>query len=104
MQKNPQFKQLLEIAESICKGSANVIASSDGLAPDTLHYSPSIQTFLYEYHRHDGPQPVSTGSILQRVEGPCPFTYKIHEYNGKSPYLEINLGKFTSILHFKTEL
>ena len=105
MYKNPQINRLLEIANNICKGSANIIATSDNeLAPDTLHYNPSIKTFLYEYHRHEGPQPVSTGSILQREDAPAPFTFQIHEYNGKPPYLEITLGKFTSILHFKTEL
>lgn len=101
MKKNPQFKKLLDIAERICNGSANIIAtSSTEYSFDSLHYNPRTKTFLYEYSRHEGVQPISTGSILQREDGICPFTFHIHEYNEKPPYLEINLGKITSILHF----
>ena len=104
MFKNPQLNKLLQLANDICNGSPTIIASSNSeFAADTLHYSPSTKTFLFEYHRHDGPQPTSTGSILQREDAPAPFSFQIHEYNGKPPYLEITLGKFTSILHFKTE-
>ena len=101
MKKNPQFKKLLDIAERICDGSANIIAkSSVEYSPDSLHYNPHTKTFLYEYFRHEGFQPILTGSILQREDGICPFTFHIHEYNGKPPYLEINLGNITSILYF----
>lgn len=101
MKKNPQFQQLLSIANRICKDGPTIIARSDKeYSPDTLHYNPRTNTFLYEYFRHEGLQPVSTGSILQREEGICPFTFHIHEYNGKPPYLEINLGNIISILHF----
>lgn len=101
MKKNPQFKKLLDIAERICNGSANIIATSSAAhSPDSLRYNPRTKTFLYEYSRYEGSQSISDGSILQREDGICPFTFHIHEYNGKPPYLEINLGNITSILHF----
>lgn len=100
MKKNPQFSTLLNLSEERCNGATNIVAKG---SQEALHYTPRTNTFLYEYNRGNKLSPTSSGSILQSPNDPCPFTFHIHEYNNQPPYLEINLGNITSILHFVNE-
>lgn len=99
MKKNPQFNKLLELVKERCKGDINVIAVSEN-QNDTLLYIPNRDEFIFDYNRFNGFQNVSHGRIEHPANGICPYAFHIHEYNGKPPYLEINLGSIISILHF----
>lgn len=99
MKKNPQFNKLLSFVKERCKNDINIIAVSENEA-DTLIYIPSRNEFIFDYKRFGEAEISSHGRVEHLVNGVCPYTFHIHEYNGKPPYLEINLGSVTSILHF----
>lgn len=99
MNKNPQFNKFLSLVKERCKNDINIIAVSENEA-DTLTYIPRRNEFIFDYKRFNGFEMSSHGRIEHLANGTCPYTFHIHEYNGKSPYLEINLGGITSILHF----
>ena len=101
MKKNPQFDRLSTIANDICKSSFSIIASnrSEPLQ-DSLSYDPYTKTYTFEFFRFNDKE-LSTKGIISVHEDSCaPFLFTIHDYNENPPYIEINLGKITSILHF----
>lgn len=99
MKKNPQFNKFLSLVKERCKDDINIIAVSENEA-DTLIYIPKRNEFIFDYKRFNKFEISSHGRIEHLADGVCPYTFHIHEYNGKPPYLEINFGNIISILHF----
>lgn len=66
---------------------------------DELGYNQVLGIFLLEIRREEGQRIF----ITQRPTMTAAFDLVLHEYNGKEPYLEINVGSYCSMMHFVWE-
>ncbi len=98
MKKNPHFLKVWKWLETqkIDKSLSNFLIAKSNDSQDVLTYNPRLNVIYFHLIR----QPYTRIEMFVHPEHPAPFDLIWHEYNNKPPYLEINVGKYTSILHF----
>lgn len=81
----------------LTKGENRIIIAKN--ESDELAYHQSLGIFVLHILRERAQRIF----ITQHITMPPAFGLVLHEYNEKSPYLEINVGSYCSIMHFVWE-
>ncbi|MBQ7820549.1 MAG: hypothetical protein IJ341_12745 [Bacteroidales bacterium] len=99
MNKNYHFKALWKMMEerNIIKGE-NLITIANNESDDLI-YHQQLGIFILQIRRENSQRIF----ITQHITMPAAFGLVLHEYNGKPPYLQIDVGSYCSIMHFVWE-
>lgn len=97
MNKNYQFEKLIKLLKKSLNNSpqdSNIVAKSEN-NNEVLYYFPDINLINLSIIREN-----FSAIINQPLDKTASFDFKICEYNGKAPYLEISLGKMCTNMYF----
>lgn len=81
----------------LTKGDNRILIAKN--KSDELAYQQELGIFILQIRR----ERTQRIFITQHITMPAAFGLVLHEYNGKPPYLEINVGSYCSIMHFVWE-